>query len=125
MTSNLDALAIRRRLSRGEWSRPLMYGPDGWAYRAMHEQGSIVITCAPEDDGNEWVHASIAYTHRLPTYDELKDLHAAVWAGRGWAYLVFAPPDEHINIHDHALHLFGRLDRKPALPDFTHGTGSI
>jgi hypothetical protein len=31
---------------------------------------------------------------------------------------VFAPPSEHVNIHDHALHLWGRLDGARVLPDF-------
>jgi hypothetical protein len=38
---------------------------------------------------------------------------------------VFAPPTDHVNIHEYALHLFGRLDGTPALPDFTAGSGSI
>jgi len=83
-----------------------------------------VLSCAPVDDGNDWVHASIASTDQLPTYADLKLLHHAVF-GDGWAYQVFAPPDDHVNIHEYALHIFGRLDGKPALPDFTNGTGSI
>jgi hypothetical protein len=45
--------------------------------------------------------------------------------GDRWAYQVFAPPADHINLHNFALHLWGRLDGKPVLPDFTFGTGSI
>lgn len=124
MTGNINALQVRRRLGRGNWTTPIPFGPDGWATQSFDGHSSVIMTCAPADDGNEWVHASIAHDDRMPTYADLKLLHAAVF-GDGWAYQVFAPPSDHVNIHEHALHLWGRLDGKPALPDFTNGTGSI
>jgi hypothetical protein len=75
-------------------------------------------------DEHEWVHASMTGAEDVPTYAELGILRQAVY-GDGWAYQVFAPADQHVNIHQRALHLFGRLDGKPALPDFTFGSGSI
>ena len=74
--------------------------------------------------GVDWVHASISNTARMPSYADLKRMHLAVF-GNGWAYQVFAPPSDHINLHEYCLHLFGRLDGKSALPDFTQGSGSI
>lgn len=123
MTTSLNALAIRRSLGRQLWGPPTPFGPDGWRFIRAEQTGSIIITCA-EHDGDEWIHASIAYPTHMPRYEDLKLLHQAVF-GDGWAYQVFAPPTDHVNIHEHALHLFGRLDGKPALPDFTDGTGSI
>lgn len=124
MTTNLDPLAIRRRLGRSSWSTPGPNEPDGWYFVELGGESSVIVTCCDQDDGNEWVHASIAHRDRVPSYADLKLLHAAVFDG-GWAYQVFAPPSDHVNIHENALHLFGRLDGKPSLPDFTHGTGSI
>lgn len=121
--TSFNALKIRRLLGRGNWSTPEPFGPDGWRYVNLDGTSSVLVTCA-EHGGDEWVHASIARPDRMPTYADLKALHAAVF-GNGWAYQVFAPPSDHVNIHEHALHLFGRLDGKPALPDFTEGTGSI
>lgn len=123
MTTSFDPLQIRRLLGRQDWSPPSPLGPDGWSLRSRGEPGSVIVTCA-EHDGDDWVHASIAWRDRMPTYLELKMLHDAVFAG-GWAYQVFAPGSDHVNIHQHALHLWGRLDGKPALPDFTRGSGSI
>jgi hypothetical protein len=122
--SNLNALRIRRSLGHREWDAPAPYGPDGWTFAHRAMPGSIIVSCAPAEDGQEWVHASIAWQYRMPTYDDLKLLHRAVF-GDGWAYQVFAPGSEHVNIHQYALHLFGRLDGRPALPDFTRGSGSI
>jgi hypothetical protein len=38
--------------------------------------------------------------------------------GHGWSYQVFAPPSQHVNIHEHALHLWGRVDGTNVLPSF-------
>ena len=124
IATSFDALAIRRRLGRGDWTAPQRLGPDGWGYRKIGSPGSIIVTCADHDDGHDWVHASIAFPDHMPTYEDLKMLHAAVFCD-GWAYQVFAPPSDHVNIHEYALHIWGRLDGKPGLPDFTRGMGSI
>lgn len=124
MSHKVNALEIRRRLGRGFWSPPEPFGPDGFMFVRHDETASVIVTCADYDDGQDWLHASIARPARMPSYADLKVLHAAVF-GDGWSYQVFAPPSDHVNIHNYALHLFGRLDGKPALPDFTDGSGSI
>ena len=121
--TTFDALGIRRRLGRGNWSAPRPFGVDGWAFTYLSGRGSVIVSAAPYE-GEMWVHASVAWAEQMPTYSDLKWLHAAVF-GDGWAYQVFAPPSEHINLHQHALHLWGRADGKAALPDFTDGLGSI
>jgi len=40
-----------------------------------------------------------------------------VWPA-GYAYQVFAPPSQHVNIHPYALHLWGKVDGSPTLPEF-------
>lgn len=120
---NLDALAVRRRLDRAVWSAPRAFGPDGWGFTNLGGDGHIIVTCA-DYAGVDWVHASMSRKGRVPDYADLKLLHAAVFAG-GWAYQVFAPPADHVNIHEHVLHLFGKSDGSMVLPDFTGGTGSI
>lgn len=121
--TNFNPLRIRRLLGRENWSAPTPFGPDGWKFLQLDGIGSIIVTCA-DHDGVDWVHASIAWRDHMPWYADLTMLHAAVF-GDSWAYQVFAPPSDHVNIHEHALHLWGRLDGKPALPDFTRGSGSI
>ena len=73
------------------------------------------------DDPTEYLHASIS-TPTMPTYDDLILLHRAVFGRRRFAYQVFAPVDKHLNFHPTALHLWGRADGAPILPDFgRHG----
>jgi hypothetical protein len=120
--TSVNALMIRRRLGRSNWTTPTRFGPNGWRYLALDGSGSVIVTMAPFGD-DEWVHASIGRAE-MPTYADLKMLHTAVF-GDGWAYQVFAPPSDHINLHEHALHLWGRNDGLPALPNFTEGWDSI
>lgn len=123
MTSTIPALAIRARLGKKNWGIPKEFGPDGWYINHRSEIGKIIITSAPAPDdpdqsgGVRWLHASLSWMDHLPEYDDLVLLHKAVWPA-GFAYQVFAPPSQHINIHPYALHLWGRADGEPALPNF-------
>lgn len=92
------------------------FGPDG--ARAVHlgHTYSVIVSRA-DFDGVEWCHASIARPDKMPTYLDLVDLHR--WAfGDSYAYQCFVPPSDHVNMHAHALHLWGRADGARALPDF-------
>src|SRR6266498_2957775 len=66
------------------------------------------------------VHASIAHPDRLPTWDELKSVKAALIGPDRFAYLIFPPSWQYVNIHNFALHLWARWDSGDgaALPDF-------
>lgn len=99
------------------WDKPKPYGPDG--VTLIHSNGSntMIISAADWDDGVEYIHASIADTLQTPSYDDLVKLHKTAF-GDGYAYQVFAPRDQHVNIHEHALHLWGRADGQPVLPEF-------
>ena len=126
MSTHIDALRLRAVMGKDYWMAPRPYGPDGWHMRSIDliERASVVVTAADHDDGAWWVHASIA-RESMPTYEDLKRLHRAAY-GDGWAMQVFVPSDEHVDIHEFALHLWGRLDgKRPAcLPDFGY-LGSI
>lgn len=121
----INPLQTRKRLGRHDWGVPKIWGCCGWSFTALNQPGSIIVTADHQtqyDDHVNWIHASISRGNTMPTYDDLKLLHHAVF-GDGWAYQVFAPAAAHISIHEHALHLFGRADGQRVLPDFgRHGT---
>ncbi len=125
MASNIDILSVRGRLGVGAWNPARAFGSDGFLLVSRDGARSVIVTCAPYGaEGTEWVHASMSSSRAMPTYEDLKALHFAVFY-KGWAYQVFAPPREHVNIDQNCLHLFGRLDGAPIMPDFTLGMGSI
>lgn len=74
------------------------------------------------DKDIEWIHASISRRNCMPTYEDLSMMHKAVFTD-GFSYQVFAPPSKHINIHKYALHLWGRVDGQPQVPDFVEISG--
>lgn len=113
----LDALQIRKRLGRRRWGVPQPFGLHGWSYIAIGEPASIIVTLGVYDDQRVWLHASIARSDRMPDYADLVLLHHAAF-GDAWAYQVFAPASSHVDIHEHALHLWGLADGTRALPDF-------
>lgn len=121
--SIVDPLKVRRVLGRKEWMPPVPHG-NGWWFDTFDPSNykRVLVTVSIED-GVEWIHASISYSdvEQMPTYDDLKLLHQAVFPGI--SYQVFVPEDQHINIRNNVLHLWGRADGKGVLPDFgKHGT---
>lgn len=136
-TTSFDPLGIRKTLGRQEWYPPMPHGMDGWRFQRRDDGAIIIASCAPwpcapgasaldHRTDIDMVHASMSLHHpeRVPEYADLKELHRVIF-GDGYAYQVFAPPCDHVNIRHNVLHLFGRLDGAMMLPDFTAGTGSL
>jgi hypothetical protein len=113
---HIDALRLRNVLGRNAWSAPTEFGPAGWSLRT--NDSVVIVTCAEDDDGIDWRHASMSRPSGVPTYEDLTLLHRAAFPEGGWSYQVFAPPTNHINIHPRTLHLWGHCDGSPALQDF-------
>lgn len=123
--NQLPALRIRNRLGRNRFEPPTEFGPTGWKFDPRPGYDTrVIVTHYDYNTDAEWIHASISLPDRMPTYDDLKHLHQAVFEDR-WAYQVFTPSENHVSIHEFALHLFGRLDGEPSLPDFAMGGMSI
>ncbi len=124
MTATIDALRIRRLLGRATWQTPVEFGPDGWCFLNKSRRQSLIVTAADRDDV-EWTHASLAGVDALPSYDHLREVHAAVWGEMGYSYQVFVPTALHVNIHPFALHLWGRSDGLPVLPEMSGFLGEM
>ncbi|WP_258904843.1 hypothetical protein [Actinokineospora sp. UTMC 2448] len=116
--TTVNGLRLRHILGRQDWSVPQPYGEDGWRLRAIDGNGMVIVSAAPWDDGVMWIHASMARAASVPSYADLQLLHRAAFGEHGFSYQVFPPRDAHINIHDRVLHLWGRADGQPVLPDF-------
>jgi len=122
MTTTISILRIRKCLGTAHWRAPVPFGEDGWRMDHKARNGRIIITASEltkvgAPAGQEWLHASISWADALPTYDDMAALHKAVWP-EGYAYQVFAPPSQHVNLHPYALHLWGLADGSPQLPEF-------
>lgn len=120
---NCDPVHLTRTLRRAGYrpTPPSEFGPTGMVVALCDGQGgragSIIVSQA-QLDGGEWLHASISWVDHMPTYQDLALLKAAAFGDHREAYQVFPPADRHVNIHEHALHLWGRADGARVLPDF-------
>ena len=63
------------------------------------------------------MHISVSRKDRVPGYEDLKFVKNT-FAEKRFAYQVFPPPDQNINIHDFCLHLWVPLNGVLPLPDF-------
>lgn len=135
MATSLNALVIRKRLGRNTWKTPTAQGPDGWRFQEFVDGAMTreIIATVASHDRVEWIHASVVRLtdgvvgdETMPTYEDLTEMHHAVFhGGQGYAYQMFVPPSSHVSIRNNALHLWGRLDGRPVMPDFGAALGSI
>jgi hypothetical protein len=108
----------------GHWLCELDYGLGGVQFRHEDMQMMAIFTMSCHQDGKCWIHASIARTDRIPSYDELRKLKTEFIGRDRKAIMVLPAEAEHVNIHPNTLYLFCCLDGDP-LPDFTCGSGSL
>lgn len=102
---------------------------DGTACAFRRGSTQVLWSVSREDDGHVWIHVSLCgRTNRgrfyLPSYEDVQRVKHD-FLGEAWAYQVFPDERHYINQHPCVLHLWARLDGESALPDFTHGLGTI
>jgi hypothetical protein len=87
---------------------------------------TIVASAAIEDDNAVWVHISLSYPGKLPTWDDIKGVRNVILGSNRWAYQVLPPDDRSINIHPYCLHIWAPWNEDDDLmPDFARGGKTI
>lgn len=118
-----DEVEQRRPMAPHAWDRvQRTLDGEGWISNARKLR--MIWSVALEDDSHPWIHASVSRRDRLPTYDEMMTIRRWVFGPDRWAYQVH-PPDSgpHVNLRE-VLHLWGRLDGTPQLPEFSAVTST-
>ena len=115
--------ALAPILVRNRW-QPLYAVEDGLGAWELPRKGLRMIhSIARETDGCVWAHLSLSRRDRvMPTWEQLRDVWRLLYPDV-LAVVVIPPAADHVNIAEVA-HAWANLDR-PAVPDFTHGLGSI
>jgi hypothetical protein len=76
----------------------------------------VLLSLDDFDDGiGEWLHASASYAARLPTWEDLKEVHQLFLLDLPAIQIL--PPKAHwLTAHEFTLHLFTRLDADTVPP---------
>jgi hypothetical protein len=94
---------------------------DGAAYRVQNGRFAglvVVASVAVERDKKLWLHVSCSRRDRLPSWDDMKFVKQVFIGEDKYAYQVFPPASQYVNIHPHCLHLYHCLEGSP-LPEFS------
>lgn len=94
-------------------------------YTFIREDGLKVIfgvEWQEEDPETKWLHVSMSFKSKLPTYQDMKIVKDIFIGEERTAFQIFPPKTEHINLHANCLHLFCCVT-KDILPDFRREGG--
>jgi len=94
------------------------WGDTSIALREINGGIRVLIDCEQKVDGNHWIHVSYSRNHWTPTHEDTIKVKDA-FIGNKYAYSIFPPKENYVNIHKHCLHLWARLDGQAVLPEFS------
>lgn len=66
--------------------------------------------------GLGWLHVSVSHPRITPSWDEMCAVKAAFFGPDRPAFQLHPVEDQHVNLHEHCLHLWWPLDREVPLP---------
>lgn len=107
----------------------LSFPPEGWeiiqewglGYALRHRNGlRVLVDCGLKDDDKFWLHVSFSRAKSMPTHEDSCFVKQA-FIGDRYAYAVFPPKSQYVNIHQFCLHLWALVDDSDgrALPEFS------
>jgi len=66
--------------------------------------------------GMRWDHVSISREDRVPSWEEMEHVKRLFFRDTEWAIEYHVPPNDHINIHPHCLHLWRPQKQRLPIP---------
>jgi hypothetical protein len=97
---------------------PVLGWGDSWGGSfAVYSQTSpsTVLRIIASNSGG-WDHVSVSTTHRTPTWEEMSQVHRLFFLPHEVACQLHVPEKEHINFHNHTLHLWRNHAQRIELP---------
>ena len=99
-----------------KFSSPVTAGMASSWRHALTEM-TVLRSLSKMENGEQWIHVSVALPKRLPSWDELSKIKNE-FLGRGASAIqVLASDDTHVNIHYFCLHCWLPLQEKSSIPN--------
>jgi hypothetical protein len=73
---------------------------------------NILLSRDPDSTGILRWHISISHPERYPTWDEIRDARYALTPHDIEMVMLLPPPEEYVNTHPNAFHLWETFDRR-------------
>lgn len=124
------ALMDLKRLLSG-----LSFPPIGW--KVVQEWGNgyalqdltglrAIMDCCRKDDEQFWLHVSVSRAKAIPSHLDMARVKSA-FIGNRYAYSVWPPEENYVNIHPNCLHLWCCVNDSDGriLPEFSADLGGV
>jgi hypothetical protein len=98
----------------------LLTGEDGGAYEILYKRprsATRVRLKVVASHGKGWDHVSVSLAHRTPTWDEMSYVKNMFFHADEAVMQLHVPTAQHINLHEHCLHLWRPQNERIPLPD--------
>ncbi len=93
---------------------------DGYAVREKDGGLRVLVDCEEKEDGRQWLHVSYSRKSWTPNHDDTVKIKNAFIGSDLYAYAVFPPEENYVNIHAHCLHLWAMMEGDgKVLPEFS------
>jgi hypothetical protein len=91
----------------------------GFALREKSGGLRVIVDCEYKRDEKAWVHVSVSRVDRIPSHEDMRRVKEA-FIGDRYAYAVFPPRENYVNIHTKCLHLWALAEGDSrVLPEFS------
>jgi len=94
---------------------------DGYALREIGGGLRVIVDCEVKANGFPWLHVSVSRKSWTPTHEDMAKVKRAFIGEDRYAYSIWPPREQYVNIHNHCLHLWARWDEADGqvLPEFS------
>ena len=106
------------------------YPPKNWHYLGKwgdghcfaHKNGlRVIIDCEVKADLRRWVHVSMSRLKWNPSHEDMAMVKRAFIGNDRYAYSVWPPEEQYVNIHKHCLHIWALAEGDGrSLPEFSN-----
>jgi len=99
--------------------------PGQRAFKRQQDGLCVITTVNKEVGGRTWLHVSLSFPDRLPTFSEVASVKLAFIGKFHYAAMIFPPQKYYVNQHPFVLHIFACPNDEWPLPEFSDFQGTL